>query len=315
MISLITSLYRTEAHLPTYIDHAAQVAQQVRATGVEVEFILVANDATEREHALLAAFATSDETVRVLHVPRESVYASWNRGVEAAHGQALGFWNVDDIRTADALIAGYRRIIAGCALVYFAHTVVRTTGTKQTRKVYPAVPYDAEVHRAKMKCGPFFMFTPSLYAQIGAFDARFRIAGDWEWCVRATYQVDFCALNQQAGTFLLHGGNLSDTGNPLQLVEENVVHLLNGGYQRLVPADPVLMRDVWGKWGLPLDAEIASLLWGADAAQHALAWQQTQRRARRQSQLERAIRFVPRLVIKHLRLRPLLARLGIVQSD
>jgi glycosyltransferase involved in cell wall biosynthesis len=313
-VSLVTSLYRTEAHLPAFIRHAASVAEQVRQAGVSVEYIVVANDATENERALLEAFEASGSPVKILQVSRESLYASWNRGVQAATGKAIGFWNVDDIRTSEGVVEGYRRIEAGCRLVYFAHTVVRTSGSREFRRTYAAVPYDPEAHRKVMKCGPFFMFTPSLYEQVGPFDERFRIVGDWEWCVRATRHTDFCPLDLIAGYFLLHGGNLSDTGNPLQLAEENMVHLLHGAYDRLIPVDPGLMRKTWEKWGLPIPSEIETQLWGEAAQERAVKWARDRQRARRMAQIEAAVRYLPKQFIDRTGLRPYLAKLGIVKN-
>lgn len=313
-ISIVTSLYRTEQHLPNYIQRAMEVAKQVRQAEHQLEFIIVANDATERERLLLDDFATPDADVRVLHVPRESLYASWNRGVQAATGQAIGFWNVDDIRTPEGLIAGYKLIAdTGCKLVYFSHTVIRT-GKRETRRTYPAVPYDPEVHRRVMKCGPFFMFAPELYQQVGAFDERFRIVGDWEWCIRATEHAEFCPVELIAGYFILHGGNLSDTGNPLQLAEENVVHLLHGAYERVIPLEPELMQKTWAKWNLPLPAEIEERLWGAGAAERAVEWQRQQKQKRLRTRLQHIVRYVPKQFIDRTGLRPYLAKLGIVKK-
>lgn len=313
-VSLITSLYRTETHLPTFIRHAQVVAAQVQTAGISLEFIVVANDATEAERTLLNDYSAADSSVKVLHVPRESLYASWNRGVAAASGAAIGFWNVDDIRTAEGIIEGYRRIGAGCPLVYFSHTVIRTDGKREQRRTYPAVPYDPELHRRVMKCGPFFMFAPSLYQQVGIFDARFQIVGDWEWCARATAFVEFCTADVIAGYFLLHGGNLSDTGNPLQTAEENMVYLLQGAYHRLIPTDPDVMRKTWEKWSLPLPQEIEQRLWGEGAAARFQAWRVEKQRVQRHAQFESAVRYLPKQVIDRTGLRPYLAKLGIVKN-
>src|SRR5690606_21328144 len=103
--SLITSLYRAEPHLAAYAGHVRNVAAQARAAGLSLEMVIVANDATERERALLAPLVAAGESgelaVQVLHVPRETIYASWNRGVRAARGRCIGVWNADDAREAE----------------------------------------------------------------------------------------------------------------------------------------------------------------------------------------------------------------------
>jgi glycosyltransferase involved in cell wall biosynthesis len=308
-VSLITSLYRTETHLPTYIQHAREVASQAEARGVSVEYVVVANDATARERELLESF-----DAKVIHVPRESLYASWNRGVRAASGEAVGFWNVDDIRTLEGIVEGHRKITEGCKLVYFAHTVIRTQRGREERRIYPAVPYDKELHRRVMKCGPFFMFSPQLFREVGEFDERFRIVGDWEWCVRATDYAEFCPVELIAGYFVLHGGNLSDTGNPLQVAEENIVYLLQGAYDRIVPVEGDVMWKTWEKWGFDLPAEIEARMWGEGAAERLARWKKQTQHKRRMTQLNLAVRYLPKQMIDRTGLRPYLAKLGIVKN-
>jgi glycosyltransferase involved in cell wall biosynthesis len=308
-VSLITSLYRTEMHLSTYIQYAREIAAQAAAQGINIEYVVVANDATAYEREFLKGF-----DAKVIHVSRESLYASWNRGVKAASGEAIGFWNVDDIRTVDGIVEGYRKITQGCKLVYFAHTVIRTQNGREERRTYPAVPFDVELHRRVMKCGPFFMFSPSLYREVGGFDERFRIVGDWEWCVRATDRAEFCPLDLIGGYFLLHGANLSDTGNPLQVAEENIVYLLQGAYNRLVPVEPDVMRKTWEKWGFDLPPEIQDRMWGEGAAEGLARWKKEVQHKRRITRLDLAIRYLPKQMIDRTGLRPYLAKLGIVKN-
>lgn len=314
-LSLVTSLYRAEAHLENYIHHAVEVAGKVAS--LKLEFIVVANDATPRERELINHFSTLYPHVRAEFVLRETLYASWNRGVRLASGNCIGFWNVDDVRTAEGLIAGYEKIQQGCQLVYFPYAVIRPGAIMpyHRRRVYEAVPYDPDLHRRVMKCGPFFLFSPALYEQVGAFDERFRIIGDWEWCARATDYADFCPVSVHAGDFYLHGANLSSTGNPLQIAEDNVLFLLRGMWDSLKPADPDLMRQTWAKWDNgELPPEIQEKLWGKDARANWHQWQIDTRRKRRRAELEQALRFIPKTVIDSFGVRSSLARLGFVKD-
>ena len=84
-ISIITSLYRAEALLSAYNRRVIDVAAQVHAAGLTLEFVLVANDPSAGEHMRLAQLAAALESAGTagvirLDVPRENLYASWNRG-------------------------------------------------------------------------------------------------------------------------------------------------------------------------------------------------------------------------------------------
>jgi glycosyltransferase involved in cell wall biosynthesis len=321
-ISLVTSLYRAGKYLPAYINHVKRVAAEVRQAGLSIEFNLIANDASEEERALIDAFAAEDSMVRPVYVPRETLYASWNRGAQHATGKALAFWNVDDIRASEGLIGGYQRVRDGCELVYFRYRVIHSYGIyrfKPLEREYAAEPFDREQQRRLMKASPFFMYTPGLYERVGPFDPLYKIVGDFDWCARATDYADFCPLDVVAGIFHLHGGNLSDSGNPLQIAENNVVHLLRGAYAYLKPCPPDLMRETWSKWqeagrAPVLPEAIETQLWGDGAQETWEQWQRQHQRERLRAKIEETVRYLPKKFIDSTGLRPHLARLGIVKA-
>lgn len=313
-ISLITSLYRSAAHLPAFTHHALEVAQGVRAAGLTLEFVIVANEASAEEREQIERFAAQYPDVKALYVPRETIYASWNRGVEVASGRAIGFWNVDDVRTVEGLIDGHKRITAGSEVVYFSYDVHETNGqTGDVRDIhFPAVPFDRVDHLRKYRGGPFFMFHRPLYDRVGRFDERFTIVGDYDWCVRAMQQVELTPSPVVAGRFWMHGGNVSASSNPLMPVEDNIVHLLYGDYQHLKPADPELMRKTWEKWAssAAIPTEVADRLWGQGAQQWREAYERNQKRAAFVSKVRRW----PKMLIDRAGLRASLARIGLVKA-
>jgi hypothetical protein len=316
-LSIVTSTYQAEAYLPKYIRHALEVSWQLANHGIAVEYVIIANDPTPQETQSLREFCEEYGHARVIEVPREGVYASWNRGVREAQGEIVGFWNVDDVRFSEPLVDGVKSIQSGCQLVYFAHTVVRTDNRWQLRphyQTYDAIPYDPVPHRRRMKCGPFFIFKKSLYEQIGAFDERFKIAGDWEWCIRATKVTDFCPIDRVAGYFWLHGANLSDIGNPVQTAEENIIRLMQGDDELVVPIEPGTMRRTWEQFQIPVTDNMQVRMWGAGSAERAIQYGIAKRRARQRANMEKAVRYIPRQVIDRTGLRPHLARFGIVKN-
>ena len=322
-ISLITSLYRSDAHLAQFTNHVLRVAAAVQEAELSVEFILVANDPTgyEREFTgRLAALLGMNRyvTAKVITVERESLYASWNRGVRAASGQCVGFWNVDDVRTAEALIECSRLVEAGNKVVDFPFTLVLK---RKRLGLFPAerhrhIPaqYDPARIHPRTGFGPFFMFARPLYEQAGPFDEHFRIVGDFEWSAReAVRSAPYARGTALGGPFVQHGGNLSGSQAPQEWVEHNTILLRHGQWDAVRPVDPDLMRSCWFEWGdtgIEVPEDVADRLWGAGAAAAWLSWQ----RAERRKQWSRMLRTVPRLVIDRTGLRPFLARIGVVKS-
>lgn len=311
-VSLISSFYRSAEHLPVFFKRARALAAEATAAGLRIEFVIVANDAQPDERMHIDTFAADVPDVNVLYVGRESLYASWNRGVAASAGQVIGFWNADDARTSAAIVDGVARIRGGCDIVYFAYEIHHPPNPV---RVFAAMPSDSGGHRRRMEAGPFFLFRRELEARIGPFDANFRVVGDWEWIVRALDKAKFCHSTVIAGAFYIHGGNLSNTGSDRESAEVNVVRLLHG-IGGLTPAPPETMRSVWSAWAAdhPLPAHVERQLWG-DGAQAAWEAWRDGANARREAALrsERA-RRLPKRIIDALGLRPLLARLGLVKA-
>ncbi len=320
-LSLITSLFRSEAHLPVYGERVAEVVAALRAAGLTVELVLVANGASAEERRAIESLAASvrqaGASVTMQYVARETVYASWNRGIHASTGGCLGFWNVDDLRYAPALVEGVARLREGCQLIDFPFVQI-TQGkalgllpVTQTR-TFPASYNPARV-TPRAGVGPFFLFTRALFEQAGPFDEHFRVTGDFDWAMRdAVRTAHTCTGTELGGTFFMHGGNLSGTRNPYEWIEHNTVLLRHGEWTQIRPVDSDLMRASWQGWGsqgIALPAEIEARLWGADAERFRWQWQRDHHRAL----ISRTIRTVPRAIIDRTGLRPLLARWGLVQ--
>lgn len=261
-ISLITSLYRSEKHLPQYIKRVQYVASQLDFL---LEMVVVANDATETERQHLTAFQQTETfTVKLIHTERETLYASWNRGFEAAQFDILGSWNVDDIRSVEGLQAGYDALEADFQLVDLAYDLVQGNSIAHFKP-----PYRPDSLSPKTGLSPFFMMRRELYQEAGAFNPLFTITGDYEWSKRPIVRTaEYQSLPVVGGQFVLHDSNLSGGRNPMEWVEFNIALIWHRGYEHLRPVDPDKMRETWESWGHTGGAipdDIAEWLWGDGA--------------------------------------------------
>lgn len=312
-ISIITSLYRTEPFLADYSERALRLLADCAAEGLAAELLVIANDASAQEQRLLQGLQTTAQNVRVQFVPRETIYASWNRGVQQAQGALVTFWGVDDVRCAGALLEARERAAAGCEVIYFPYDI-RYPGWFGGYTIRATPPtYDRDVFRRKMRAGPFWAARRELFETVGLFNPQMRVSGDYDWLVRASEHCDFCRGEQVAGRFdLSHGGNLSKQINPQRDVEDTIIRLQNGLWKATLPVDPALMQAEWERWAAaespPLTAEQEAFLWGAGAQERYAAWKATYLRETRRKRLRGYLRHK----LDQWGLRPLLARLGLV---
>lgn len=299
-IALISSLYRSEQHLPTFTASLFGFAKRVSEAGIDVHYLPIVNDATRPEREAIGRLAQTINAkyygrMTPHYVPRESLYASWNRALGHTQADCFAPWNADDIRSDRAFVAGYRALQNGADLVDFPFTRVlrhkRLGVFAREQRIAVPCPFAQDSLSRRHGLSPFFMASALLYRRLGHFDPHFQVAGDTEWAGRATSGVRFQSVESSGGEFLVHGDNLSNTGSEREDIEVNIIFMRRGAWARLRPVNPGAMRQAWERWGNPagieLSAEIEDFLWGPAAGAR---WQRYQRE-RRQPPLLRRLRL------------------------
>jgi len=229
MISLITSLYKSEAYLRKYLKDINKVAGYLSKNNISFEIIIIANDSSNEEKRQLEKLKATTRWMRIFYIPREPLYASWNRGIELAENEIIGFWNVDDTRYPEAIIDGIRLIKQGAELVYFPFIIkwyidfLGLSFVIRRRKIYPP-KFNREEFTRSMHCGPSFIFKKSFYKKVGPFDEQFKISGDFDWCIRAAKISEFKLSKKIASEFSVYRGALSGGENPIREAENNIIY-------------------------------------------------------------------------------------------
>lgn len=253
MISLLTSLYRTDQYLDEFSEHLKNFAQELEQQNFPFELIAIANDPTEREKQFGKEFS-GEPWFSFTIVKRESVFASFNRAIAQAKGEIFGFWNADDIRYAFALVEAQELFNKGAELVYFPFLVKRyfkigpwnlPLPRQQINKQIPEFNKEtSEQFKNSMLCGPFFLFAKSLYEKVGPFDEQFKIAGDFDWCTRAAHKTDkFVKAKSLGGVFRVDGGGLSAGLNPRRTAENNIVYMRNHSWDKIRLAEDLIIKQ------------------------------------------------------------------------
>ena len=296
-IALISSLYRCERHLPTFTAAVFGFAKRISESGISVHYLPIVNDATGHEREQIDRLTHEINShyygrMTPHYVPRETLYASWNRGLALTDALYFAPWNADDIRSADAFIEGYGALQSGADLVDFPFTYVKPIKRfgllpREGRLNAPCL-FDRERFTRRNGLGPFFMASRTLYNRLGPFDPHFRVAGDTEWASRAIPWVKFRQENMSGGEFLIHGDNLSNTGGDREDIEVNIIFMRRGEWQQLRPANPNALQQAWENWGNPgqivVPPEYADFLWGPDSEKR---WKRYQSERRQPPALRR----------------------------
>lgn len=247
MISLITSLYRSDKYLDSYIKNLKKVSSVLLSHDIVFELIIVANNSTNKEQSLQSL--SSEIKCKFIDVKREPLYASWNRGVLAASGDVVGFWNVDDVRYSEALIESVKLFKDGADFVYFPYLIrwyVDLFGLPilVKEKSVCLESFKKSDFLNSMPFSSFWLVRRDLFEQVGYFDEQFKIAGDFDWTIRAAKFTDkFHLVNNSAGIFRVDGGGLSSgSRNIARVVENNVICLRHGIKGKIKKVDEDLMK-------------------------------------------------------------------------
>ena len=226
-ISIVLSVYRAERYLRRYLQSVFE-----QSTLGDIELSIVHNDPSAEERSIIDEFSGKIRIVRC-EIPRESLYASWNRAIAQSHGEYLACWNADDLRSPDSLERMARTLNdqPQAGWTYGDFVLSRSFGTLDGRRVItPEWTRDLATRGAIG--GPFFMWRRSLLKSVGWFDEQFRSGGDFDYTVRLSLGSIGKRSPGVIGYFLDERSGLSTSGN-LQPIERTVIQLRYGIYETL----------------------------------------------------------------------------------
>lgn len=227
MISIITSLYNSNTYIDKYIKNIENVSLYLTESKIDHEFIIISNSPNEYEKNKLREIENNKNIQsKIIICERESLYATWNRGIKEAKYSNITFWNVDDIRFPNAIIGGLQKLNNDVDITYFPFIYKRYVRILRLKilakiKIFKTIEFDKKLFTTGMHVGPFFMVKKDVFSKVGYFDESFKIAGDFDWMVRATKaDMIFKKSDILGGIFTNDGNTLSGSKNQLQ-EEEN----------------------------------------------------------------------------------------------
>ena len=229
-ISVITSLYRCEKFLATYLEAVSRMTNLH-----ECEFILVHNDPTIEELNIINNFNDRNVIISHLIVEREGLYSSWNRAIRSSRGKYLTVWNVDDVRFADSISLQAKALDDDpkAAIAYgdmYGSSVYGETSGQLYR--FPEWKQNQfEFYRSYlMSC--FQMWRKVTHEKVGYYDEQFRCVGDFDFQIRTAMHYPFVKVGTPLGIYLEDQPH-KISNNGAQVLENNIVYWRYGVYEKI----------------------------------------------------------------------------------
>lgn len=149
----------------------------------DFEYILIDGGSTDGTLDIIREYAARDSRIRWISEPDEGIADAFNKGITRATGEVIGILNSDDSYfrgTLTAVEAAYRSH-PECDV--FHGDMLRLKGDTV---LFRLVPADVETHiwREMPLNHPTVFITRRAYEKVGGFDAKVRIAMDYDLMLR-----------------------------------------------------------------------------------------------------------------------------------
>jgi hypothetical protein len=225
-VSAIISAYYAAPYLRGRLDNLCDLS-------LTPEIIVICQAESDEYNIVKGWKPAVDLIITTLGVP--TIYASWNTGIEAAHGEYIANANSDDLYTINALrdMAHVLDLHPDCAVVYGDHLKsVEYKGKPISRANRSSGGF--EELKKRYFVGPMPMWRKSLHDKYGLFDPEMRVSGDYEFFLRiAAHGEKFFYLDEIVGTYLWRK-NSAEHSNPIAMKYED--QLIRERYGKAVRA-------------------------------------------------------------------------------
>jgi glycosyltransferase involved in cell wall biosynthesis len=206
-ITLITAVRNGAA---TIADTLISVSRQRHA---QVEHIVIDGGSTDATLRLVDVHGARVRTV--VSEPDSGIYEAFNKGLRRASGEVIGFLNADDYypdedvltRIATAFADPDVEAVFGDAAFVHPHDLRRVVRWYSSASFTPA-----RIRYGLMPAHPTLFVRRAVYDRLGAFDTSYRIAGDFEFIVRAFGRARIRYAYLEALLVVMRTGGVSTRG-------------------------------------------------------------------------------------------------------
>jgi glycosyltransferase involved in cell wall biosynthesis len=168
-----------------------------------------------------------------LSEPDRGVYDAWNKGLARARGDYVCFLGADDVWADRTSLARLVAATDGGSVDLVSARVAVIAGNGRLARIF-GEPWSRErLNERQIVAHPGMLIARRLFLKYGLFDARYTIAGDYEWLMRLGPEVSAAYLDSI--TVRMGAGGLSDRRLWMALGETRLIHkkyLINSGMRR-----------------------------------------------------------------------------------
>ncbi len=237
-VSAIVSTYNAEKFFRSRIENLLN-----QTLGDQLEIIVIDSGSSQNEGGILQEFLERTATgrnrsaqIKYVRTNRETLYASWNRGIELAEGKYISNANTDD-RLIDSALEKMAQMLdqnASAPLVYSdgwettdENDIINCAKLEYKpgrRRLYkPDFSHNKLLLHSFV--GPFPMWRREIHEQIGYFDDNFVVSGDWEFWLRMAEHAPFVHIAEPLGLMLTRDDSIVWSNQEKMLEENNTIRL------------------------------------------------------------------------------------------
>lgn len=200
LVSIITAVFNGHEHI------AACIESVLHQDYPNVEHIILDGGSTDGTVTILRSY--EDRIAFWRSEPDKGVYDAWNKGLEHARGEWIAFLGADDIYLPSA-ISTYIDLARRNPDAEFLSSRARLEHETGYSPVFGGRWEWPRFARAMSTIHVGTMHRQSLFKQFGQFDISYRIAGDYEFLLRAREALRTAFT--PAITVVMRAGGLSDS--------------------------------------------------------------------------------------------------------
>ena len=192
-ISIITAVYNGASSMAATLQSVAQQDHE------EIEHILVDGGSTD---STLDVIRENDGRVARLISERDTgAYDAFNKGLRCATGDAIAFLNCGDTYTSANVVSRMARILSldRTEAAFADVLIVDSQDWRRVIRRYSSKKFcPGRMIYGLMPAHPSLFLRREIYERVGEYNSNFRIAGDFELCLRVflTPSIRYHYLNE-----------------------------------------------------------------------------------------------------------------------